>query len=218
MKQQLLLFKLIVFDLDGTLYNSTKAWIATERKIAKQLGVLLPEKKVHWSLFGKSVKERIGSLFSKKQQKKAIELFFGKERPFFLSGFKLFSDTKLLLQYLKNKGIKIAVATGLDRDALDIILTRDKLWKFVDTTLTTEEVGKEKPNPNILFQILKKFRIKPQEAIYVGDAFSDIETAKKAKMKIIIITRGAISDSKMALKFGADCVFNDFSELLYSIK
>ena len=210
--------KIIIFDLDGVLYDSTMSWIKTERKIAKQLAVLIPKRKAHWQLFGKSAKERIKILFPKEKQEKAKKLFFDEERENFLLGFKLFPDCGLLLKYLKNKNIKVAIATGLDRNALNRILTKDKLWKFIDTTATAEEIGKEKPNPEILTRILEKFKIKSAEALYVGDAISDIETAKRAKIKVAIITRGAIRNKKEAQEFKADYVFSNFSELLNCLK
>lgn len=209
--------KAFILDLDGVLYNSTVAWIKTERKIAKQLGITPPKKEIQWKLFGKSIKERVKKLFPG-HQKKALKLFFGEERKNFLSEFKLFRDAKRLLRYLKNKNIKTAIATGLDKNALNIIFKKDTLLKFVDFAISSEEVGKEKPHPKILLRILKKFKLKPSEVLYIGDALSDIETARRAKIKSVIITRGAIKDPKKAKELGADYVFNNFSELLYSIK
>jgi phosphoglycolate phosphatase len=204
--------KLFIFDLDGTLYDSLRSWVNTQKRIGKQLKVPISE--IPIGLFGKSIKEWIKTLFPKRKRKKAKELFFGKERKRFLSGFKLFLDTKSLLEYLKKRGIKIAVTTGLDKNALDIVFKKDGIGKFIDVAITAEEIKKEKPNPEMLFQVLKKFKLKPGEAIYVADAPSDIKMAKKAKMKIAVITRGAITDPKFALKFGADYVFADFSQLI----
>jgi phosphoglycolate phosphatase-like HAD superfamily hydrolase len=79
-------------------------------------------------------------------------------------------------------------------------------------------VKKEKPHPEILLRILKRFKLKSSEALYVGDARSDIELAKKAKVKSIIITRGAIRNPREARKLGADFVFRNLSELLSAIK
>jgi len=209
-------FKLFIFDLDGTLYDSLNSWINTQKRIAKQLQVSLSGKNIPISLFGKSIKEWIKNLFPREKRKRARELFFGKERKKFLSGFQLFPDAKLLLRRLKKRGIKIAVATGLDRGALNIIFKKDKIWKFVDVAITTEEIKKEKPDPDMLFQILKRLKLKSKRAIYVADAPSDIKAAKKAKMKIIIITRGAITEPKLAFELGVDYVFNDFSQILNS--
>lgn len=212
------LLEIVIFDLDGTLYDSTNIWIKTEKKIAKQLGVSLPKKEAHWDLFGKSTKERIEALFPKEKQIKAIKLFFIKERKSFLSGFKLFPDSKPLLRYFKREGIKIAVATGLDSKALKIIFDKDNLWQFIDFAITIQEVKKEKPNPEILFRVLKNFRKQPKSALYIGDAPSDIKTAKNAGIKVAIVTRGAIRKPQKALISGADYVFRSFSELLDEMK
>jgi len=214
MSQSTFPFKLFIFDFDGTLYdNLERSWIRTMKEIAKQIGISFSKRKTQ-GLFGKSAKIWIRNLFPRGKQKKALELFFGKERKVFLSGFKLFPDTKSLLRYLRKKGIKIAVATGLDRDALNIIFRKDKIGKFFDLAITAEEIKKEKPNPDILFRILEKFKIKRREAIFVGDSLLDIKTAKNAKIKVAIISRGAITDPKLAFESGADYVFINFSEFL----
>lgn len=209
--------KAVIFDLDGVLYNSTNSWIKVEKKIAKKLKVSLPQKEIHWQLFGKSAKERMAILFPKHKEE-AISLFFGEERQVFLSGFKLFPDTRLLLNFLKNKNLKIVIATGIDRNALGILLDKNRLWELIDTAITSEEVRKEKPDPSILLEILKKFKLKPREVLYIGDAISDIEMSKKIGIKVIIVTRGAIRNQGKAKKLGADYVFRDFAKLRRAIK
>jgi beta-phosphoglucomutase len=206
-------FKVIIFDLDGVLYNSTDSWIKTMKKIAEQLHDPFFKMVGYQRLFGKSAKALIRAFFSKKYQEKATALFFYKERKRFLSGFKLFPGTKQTLKYLRNKNIKIAIATGLDRNALNVILNKDNLLKFIDVTLTSEEVKKEKPNPEILLQILRKLKLKPAEGLYIGDAVFDIKTAKRAKMEVAIIKGTAIRNKKKAREMGADYVFSNLFEL-----
>jgi len=209
--------KAIIFDLDGVLFDSTNSWIKVEERIAKKLKVSLPKKEIHWQLFGKSAKERMTILFPKHKEE-AISLFFGKERQVFLSGFKLFPDTRSLLKFLKNKNLKTAIATGIDKNALNMLLDKNRIWKLIDTTITSEEIKKEKPDPSILLEILKKFKLKSREVLYIGDATSDIETAKKAGIKVIIVTRGAIRSQRQAKKLGANYIFRNFSELRCVIK
>ncbi len=67
-------------------------------------------------------------------------------------------------------------------------LRRLDLTRFFNVILVSEAVGYRKPHPKIFEQALSKLKVKPDEAIYVGDSpVEDIAGAKKAGMRTVFV-------------------------------
>jgi FMN phosphatase YigB (HAD superfamily) len=68
-------------------------------------------------------------------------------------------------------------------------LQRQNLAQYFDTILISDETGSAKPDPAIFHLALEKTRLKPEEAVHVGDSIDDVKGAKAAGIKPILIQR-----------------------------
>jgi len=103
--------------------------------------------------------------------------------------FRLFGDVKSTLKELKKLGLTLGIITNLNQD-MKVLLEELNLESIIDVTVTSSEVGVEKPHPSIFIRALNKVGITPQEAIHVGDQFfSDVQGAKSVGIKPILIVR-----------------------------
>ncbi|MCD6479290.1 HAD family hydrolase [Candidatus Bathyarchaeota archaeon] len=86
------------------------------------------------------------------------------------------------------------------------------LWEYFDAVVVSAEVGYRKPSPIIFQEALEQLKVKPQEAVMVGDTLeADIEGAKSLGIKTILI------DPERARRGekpeGADAIIKSLREL-----
>ena len=185
--------KLIIFDLDGTLIDSTEAWTKAFQKCFKRSGVKVSKKKLI-DQFGKSDIDIVKSLVKDVRKRKEIlkYLYQIKESDELLKEFKLHKNTKKVLKKLKEKGYIVALATGNRKDFCSKVLRYFGLTDFFDIIITVDDVRKGKPDPEMLIKCLKQSKVNKEDAIFICDSLQDILAGKKAGIKCCLVTWGAL--------------------------
>lgn len=88
------------------------------------------------------------------------------------------------LKFLKNRGIKIAVASNSIRDTIKNVLISTGYIHYVDFFLSNEDCFHAKPNPEIYLRSMITAGVGPSETIIVEDSPTGIEAANKTRAKI----------------------------------
>ncbi|MDH5450477.1 MAG: HAD family hydrolase [Candidatus Bathyarchaeota archaeon] len=103
---------------------------------------------------------------------------------------EVYPDVMETLAQLKAKGVKVGMVTnGLKKD-FEQILARLKLTNYFDVVVGIDTCNKGKPDKEIFLYALDKLRVRPEEAVFVGDSLKyDYEGAKKAGLKPLLIDR-----------------------------
>ncbi len=208
------MIKAVIFDVDGTLIDSKENHVKAWKEAFSMLGYDIPVLDIQGQ-FGRRKKETIEKFLPPEKWstdgKKIIEL----KRDFFWKNFKsikVFPGTYRLIAYLQKKKIKIALATSAKRDELNLYFKTLKIKDSVDITVSADEVKKSKPDPQTIQIILNKLKIKPEEALMVGDAVHDIESGKQAGVTTIGVLTGYTS-KKQFNQHHTDYIFPDIQNL-----
>lgn len=93
---------------------------------------------------------------------------------------KLFPGVKDLLKELKDRGLKLAVATADAMTRAERMLHSAGLIQYIDLLVAREMVKEGKPKPDMLKYISMKFNIPCNKMAMVGDTSSDMEMAAAA--------------------------------------
>lgn len=102
----------------------------------------------------------------------------------------LFDDVMPALARLKEQGQIMGLISNVDRDITPICRELG-LSPMLGVVVTSQEVGFNKPQPEIFLAALKKAGVKPSEAIYVGDQHQiDVVGASAIGMLGILLDRG----------------------------
>lgn len=120
--------------------------------------------------------------------------------------------------YLKRRGIKIGVGTGLSRDFFDKIMEHLN-WESIgfDYTGTSEETGSGRPDPGMIFDMMKKFNLNRNKFLKVGDTVVDIQEGKNAKVLTAAILTGTQSNDNL-INEKPDFVIRSLMELREIVK
>ena len=102
----------------------------------------------------------------------------------------LFDDVVPALTDLKGKGLLLGLISNIDRD-ITSLLTELGLPSLLQVVVTSQDVGFNKPQPEIFQEALRRAGVQASEAIYVGDQYQiDVGGANKAGMKGVLLDRG----------------------------
>ncbi|MBI2654281.1 HAD family phosphatase [Candidatus Woesearchaeota archaeon] len=182
------MIKGVIFDMDGVIADSlgvhNKAFIQLFRKYKLKL-----TKNDIKSTYGKSTKENLKNLKRKYNMKTPLNKLI-KERDSILMGMiykikQIPGAVKLIKELSSLK--KLAVASSSRRQIIKKILKNLKIEKFFSVVVSSEDVVKSKPNPDILLFTKRKLGLKKDELIVIEDSRNGIIAAKRAKIKCIAI-------------------------------
>jgi putative hydrolase of the HAD superfamily len=101
----------------------------------------------------------------------------------------LFDDVVPTLTQLKERGLVLGLISNVDRDITPLYQELG-LADWLGVVVTSQEVGFNKPSPQIFRAALRQAKLKPSEAIYVGDQHQiDVVGANGAGMRGILLDR-----------------------------
>ena len=184
--------ELVIFDWDGTLFDSVGQIVASLQYAAQQFEQPLTDDAAK-SIIGLGLPEVMQILFPQVPhlQQDILQCY----ADHYVANSKAdawFSGVAELLADLKQQGIKLAVATGKSRKGLDRVLSQTNSHQIFDTTRAASET-RSKPDPLMLQEILLETGVTVERAIMVGDTSYDLEMAQNLNMQRIGVSYGVHS-------------------------
>ena len=191
------MFKLIVFDIDGTIVN---AYVAIEKSLnytLVKLGYPKAKMAVARRAVGHGDKSFIECFVEKKDVAEGLELYRAHHGKALLRYSKVIPGARQLLRDLKKKGYKLAVASNRPPKFSMILLKHLGLVKYFDAIACAKDKSEIKPKPFLIPRILKKLGVRKSEALYVGDMTVDVHAGHNAGVKVIAVLGGSSSHSEL---------------------
>jgi beta-phosphoglucomutase family hydrolase len=209
--QSIFSFKGVIFDMDGTLIESTEAdYLAWKRLFAEHNKELSFEE--YFPLIGmkSAVVVETRLLLDDEKAKEAL----AKKMDYFSeivsgSGIKTVPYATILLKQLKEHNVKLALATSSRRAKMKMVLQLTDLLPYFGEIVTGDEVANSKPAPDIFLKAAEKLQLSPKDCVVIEDAANGVKAAKNAGMKCVAITTTHSAD----LLQEADLVIDRFEEL-----
>ncbi len=202
----------IIFDFDGIIVDSERVKFRRLRPFLKRKGLILL-KNDFTQMVGKKtglfLKERFGDILTNKQ----IRILAKARRRDQLLHIKKYCKPipgiKSFIHSLKEKGIRLCLATGTNRKIVQKALQLLGFSNMFDTMITGEEFTRSKPDPEIYNLAIKRLNIPRKDIFVIEDSAVGILAAKRAGLHCIAITT---TQNKSDLK-NADVIAHSFEEL-----
>ncbi len=177
--------RLIVFDLDGTLLNSLEDLADSANWVLEQHGFPTHPVDAYRYFVGDGVRKLIERILP---QEERTEARIEQCRQEFVAYYKVHMEDKTsvyegiteLLVELKNRGLKIAVATNKVHIAVKPLMEKYFPEIRFDSMIGQREGVPVKPAPQIMFDILRETGCEQSEALHVGDTATDMQLAHNA--------------------------------------
>lgn len=212
----------IIFDMDGVLIDSERQSNEGWLWAAEQLGVDMPI----WLIDSfKGAPAELCCKFFDDYYKGVIDYWEAKElrtqhvyKIRETEGIPVKKGVKDIFEYIRNNGLKCAVATSTRRESAEKTLHEIEVWDYLDAVVYGDEVEHGKPEPDIFLRAAKAIGISPSEAVVVEDSINGIKAGYAAGMRVVHIPDTiAIDDDIRKLTYMVCADLNGLIDVVESI-
>ena len=212
----------IIFDMDGVLIDSERQSNEGGLWAAGQLGVDMPM----WLIDSfKGAPAELCCKFFDDYYKGVIDYWEAKElrtqhvyKIRETEGIPVKKGVKDIFEYIRNNGLKCAVATSTRRESAEKTLHEIGVWDYLDAVVYGDEVEHGKPEPDIFLRAAKAIGVNPSEAVVVEDSINGIKAGYAADMRVVHIPDTiAIDDDIRKLTYMVCADLNGLIDVVESI-
>ena len=192
--------KLIIFDMDGTLVDSSITIVNAINHVRSKLNLEALNKdliltkvndpELNPALFFYEVEE-----FSPQHEQWFSDYYTNNHE----KELELYTGINSLLKELKEKGYELAIATNAYRGSTLQSLGHLNVLDYFGSIACYDDVGRGKPAPDMLEKNLEDLKLEVKNSIFVGDSERDLMAANNLKMDYIMINWG-FSDYEDAIR------------------
>jgi HAD superfamily hydrolase (TIGR01509 family) len=204
----------VIFDLDGVLVDSEQVWDTARRQLTEDssgrwsesatqdmMGMSSTEwsRYMHEVLGVKMPPEEISAAVVKR-----MEELYREHLPLILGACE--TVERVAARW------PLGLASSANRPVIQVVLELSGLEDFFETTVSSEEVARGKPAPDVYLEAARMLRVDPALCAAVEDSSSGILSAHAAGMRVVAIPNRTFPPSEEALK-AADAAISSLQEL-----
>lgn len=209
--------KAVIFDLDGTLVDSMKIWEQIDVEYLGELSLEVPLD-LHRIVEGMSfteVAEYFKERFSIEESVEAIKahwLDMAMEK--YEKEVLLKPGAAAMLEFLKEQGIRMAVASSNSRLLIEAVLKAHQIRGYFSGIITSCQVSKGKPAPDVYLEAARRLEVAPSHCLVFEDIVPGILAGKNAGMTVFAVKDGYSLPQDADKKRLADGYIESYYELL----
>lgn len=206
-----------VFDLDGTLLDSSWVWEKVDEKFLGDRGFQVPDDYV----------DEISPLGAERAAVYTIERFGLNEdkddivREWIEMAKKEYATevvckpyAKEFLEELQKLNIKMAVATSSDRELFMKTLEREGILKYFQKIVTGDEVERGKGYPDIYEEAARRIKVNPHKCLVFEDILAGVTGASLGEFNVVAVFDEKSKHNWEKIKSISKYSINDYKELL----
>ena len=210
--------KAIIFDLDGSLVDSMWMWKAIDIEFLGVRNISLPEnlqKNIEGMSFSETAVYFKETFRLKETLEEIKDIWNQMAYDKYTKEVFLKKGAKELLDYCKKKGILLGIATSNSRQLVESTIKALKLENYFSCIMTSCDVEKGKPAPDVYLAVAKQLKISPEKCLVFEDIVMGILAGKNAGMEVCAVEDEYSMYQKEEKIEIADYYIKDFTEINY---
>ena len=210
-------YKLICFDLDGTLLDTAPDLVAALNAVLQAHGKPVLALEVARPYVSRGARGLLQCGFGLREDAPDyaayVEEFLGFYRAALCEQTRLFAGMAALLDTLDDAKIRWGVVTNKAAALTEPLLKNMQLYDRLHVLVSGDTLSEKKPSPRPLLYACEMAGMRPEKTIYVGDDRRDIDAANAAGMLSVAARYGYYDASESPDDWGADIVIDHPAEL-----
>jgi HAD superfamily hydrolase (TIGR01509 family) len=178
----------VVFDMDGVLVDTEHLWDEVREELTAEWG----------GRYTPEAQQAMMGMSSKEWSHYLHEVVGLREQPDVINAEVV---RRMLARYevelpvvpgavdavrrLADAGFRLALASSSNRELIDAVLRRLELTELFEVTVSSEEVSRGKPAPDVYLEAARRLGVDPARCAAVEDSASGIRSAHAAGMRVI---------------------------------
>jgi HAD superfamily hydrolase (TIGR01509 family) len=195
----------VVLDLDGVLVDSEEAWDGARRELVAERGGTWKDEATHdmlgmsspeWSAY---VRDELGVDMTPEEISDDVvrRLLAGYRR-----GLPLLPGAQRAVRSLAERW-PLGLASSSNREIIDLVLDLAGLSDAFQATLSSEEVARGKPAPDVYLEVARRLAVDPRRCVAIEDSSNGLRSAAAARMMVIAVPNPHYAPDADALALAA---------------
>lgn len=183
------MLKLVIFDMDGLMFATEQVNYRAFTEIVKEEGYE-PTFEQFTGFLGmnaRDIQKKYYSYYGENVDAEGIYKKVGQRAKQIIckEGVPEKAGLRQLLKVVKEKELLAAVASGSDTEVIKEYLERTGLTPYFDMVLSSKEVKRGKPYPDIFLEICQQLNVKTEETIVLEDSANGVQAALAGNFSVI---------------------------------
>lgn len=201
-------YDLLVFDWDGTLYDSIDWIVLCLQQAAQCCAVAPPNAAAARAVIGLGLAEALATLFphaDARQRNQFVEAYRALYVHREVHPEQMYAGVYETLTELRDRGYRLAVATGKGRAGLDRALRGTATGHLFAASRCADETA-SKPHPQMLLELMEELQATPERTLMIGDSIHDLKMAVRAGVASAAVANGAWPRAQLLEQRPAVCL------------
>ncbi len=204
----------VVFDLDGVLVDSEHVWDEVREELARERGGRWHER-AQADMMGMSSSEwsrYMHDVIGLSEPPEEIDAeVVHRMSARYASGLPLLDGAVAAVRRLGD-AYRLGLASSSNRPLIDAVLEAAGLSSLFEATVSSEEVARGKPAPDVFLETARRLDVEPERCAAIEDSANGLRSAHAAGMRVIAIPNLHYPPPPEALSL-ADIVLDSLAEL-----
>lgn len=199
----------VIFDMDGLMFDTERLYIRLWEEAARQMNASIP-RELLLQMIGRNLHdceemfvERMGDSMNYQEGRRRLHDL--RDSYYRENGVPVKKGLRELLPFLKEKGIRIALATSTNREQARMLLRMAEVESFFDRTVFGDEVAHGKPAPDIFLKAAHDLGLEAEECAVLEDSLAGIRAAYTAGCRAVMVPDLVLPTSETEAMLTAKC-------------
>jgi len=208
--------KNLIFDLDGTLIDSSEGVVEATNYALEQMGEPVRPTDEIVKFIGYPL-DKMFAAFSNKSYDEFWKFFQIRAREAVVGRTIPLDGSDKVLNELFQRGYRLGIGTTKIRIHIEKIMAKFDWENLIIAYAGADDVSRVKPDPEVFNMVLSLMKAEPNETIVVGDTENDVFAARSAGLAVVGV-KSNFGSSEALVKSNPDLIINNLGELLTILK